>query len=88
LGDFWFNREVMNTSLVKTKPQGDYVAVSVLVTGWQEQFGNLIREKRPICYDMYPFQTIPPEFQTRLRDEGYSDLVPENDRWEHYLVPK
>jgi hypothetical protein len=78
----------MNTSLVKTKPPGDFVAVSVFVTGWKEQFENLIREKRPICYDMYPFKTIPPEFQARLQDEGYSDLVPENDRWEHYLVPK
>ena len=78
----------MNTSLVKTKPQGDFVAVSVLVTGWKEQFENLIHEKRPICYDMYPLKFIPPEFEARLRNEGYSDLVPENDRWEHYLVPK
>ncbi len=78
----------MNTSLVKNKPQGDFVAVSVLVNGWKEQFANLIREKRAICFDMYPFKTIPPEIQAGLLDEGYSDLVPENDRWEHYLVPK
>ena len=77
----------MNTSLVKTKPQGDFVAVSVLMTGWKEQFANLIQEKRPICYDMYPFMIIPPEIQMRLQDEGYSALVPENDRWEHYLMP-
>ena len=78
----------MNTSLVKTKPQGDFVAVSFLMGGWKEQFANLIREKHPICYDMYPLPSIPSEFRARLQDEGYSDLVPENDRWEHYLIPK
>ena len=30
---------------------------------------------------------IPPEIQTRLREQGYSALVPENDRWQHFLVP-
>jgi len=77
----------MKTSLVKTKPQGDFVAVSVLRIGWKEQFANLILEKRLICYDMYPFETIPPEFKMRLQDEGYFALVPENDRWQHYLLP-
>lgn len=77
----------MNTSLVKSVPPGDFVEVSVLTRGWENTFHTLVSQNRPIKFDMYPRSGIPPEIQTRLREQGYSALVPENDRWQHFLVP-
>lgn len=77
----------MNTSLVKSVPQGDFVEVSVLMKGWETKFQTLVSQKRPIKYDMYPMLNIPPEFTSRLRQQGYQDLVLESDRWQHFLVP-
>ena len=78
----------MNTSLVKSVPQGDFAEISVLMKGWEAQFQILVSQKRPIKYDMYPQPNIPQEFKHRLAQEGYRDLVMENDRWQHFLVPK
>ena len=77
----------MNTSLVKSAPQGDFVEISVLMRNWQIKFQASVSQKRPIKYDMYPMPDIPPEFKNRLNQQGYQDLILENDRWQHYLVP-
>ena len=76
----------MNTSLVKTVPPGDFVEVSVLQRGWETEFHTLVSQHRPIKFDMYPQAGIPPEIQSRLRQQGYSALVLENDRWQHFLI--
>jgi hypothetical protein len=78
----------MNTSLVKSAPQGDFVEVSVLMKDWETKFQALVNEKRHIKYDMYPMPNIPLELMSRLHQQGYRDLVLENDRWQHFLVPK
>lgn len=77
----------MNTLLVKFAPQGDFVEISALMRGWETRFQTLVSQRRPIKYDMYPLPDIPQEFQNRLKQEGYSDLIIENDRWQHFLVP-
>jgi hypothetical protein len=77
----------MNTSLVKSVPQGDFVEVSVLVQDWEIKFQMLVSEKRPIKYDMYPMPNIPDEFKNRLTQQGYCDLILESDQWQHFLVP-
>ena len=77
----------MNTSLVKSKPQGDFVPISFLMKGWQAKFETLVSENRAIQYDMYPQPELPLELQSRLQQSGYCDLVVENDRWQHFLVP-
>jgi len=77
----------MNTSLVKSVPQGDFVEVSVLVQDWETKFQMLVSEKRPIKYDMYPMPNIPDEFKNRLTQQGYCDLILESDQWQHFLVP-
>jgi hypothetical protein len=77
----------MNTSLVKSVPQGDFVEVSVLVQDWEIKFQMLVSEKRPIKYDMYPMPNIPDEFKNRLAQQGYRDLILESDQWQHFLVP-
>lgn len=78
----------MHTSLVKTAPQGDFAEVSVLMQGWEIKFQLLVSQKQPVKFDMYPRPAIPPEFQDRLNQHGYQDLILENDRWQHFLVPK
>jgi len=77
----------MNTSLVKSVPQGDFVEVSVLVQDWETKFQMLVSQKRPIKYDMYPMPNIPDEFKNRLTQQGYCDLILESDQWQHFLVP-
>jgi len=77
----------MNTSLVKSVPQGDFVEVSVLVQDWETKFQMLVSQKRPIKYDMYPMPNIPDEFKNRLTQQGYRDLILESDQWQHFLVP-
>jgi hypothetical protein len=77
----------MNTSLVKLVPQGDFVEVSVLMKGWEIKFQTLVSQKRSIKYDMYPLPGIPFEIKDRLDQQGYQDLVLDNDRWQHFLVP-
>ena len=77
----------MNTSLVKSAPQGDFVEISVLMRDWQIKFQMSVSQRRPIKYDMYPMPDIPQEFKNRLNQQGYQDLILENDRWQHFLVP-
>ena len=77
----------MNTSLVKAVPEGDFADVSVLTKDWQTKLRLLVSEKRPIRYDLYPLPVIPKEVGTNLDENGYSDLVLENDRWQHFLLP-
>jgi hypothetical protein len=77
----------MDTSLIKSVPQGDFVEISFLMHGWELKFTTLVSEKQPIKYDMYPSAGIPAEIQSRLKQQGYRDLVLENDRWQHFLVP-
>jgi len=77
----------MNTSLVKLVPQGDFTEVSALRKGWETQLQTLVSQKRPIRYDMYPMLGIPLEIRNRLDQQGYKDLVLDNDRWQHFFVP-
>ncbi len=77
----------MNTSLVKTVPQGDFAEVSALMQGWETRFQMLVSQKQRIKYDMYPVQGIPPEIHDRLDEQGYQDLILDKDRWQHFLVP-
>ena len=78
----------MNTSLVKTAPQGDFAEVSVLFSGWETKFQLLVSQKRPIKLDIYPQPGILSKVSDRLRQQGYRDLILEKDRWQHFLVPK
>jgi hypothetical protein len=78
----------MNTSLVKTLPPGDFVEISVLMPGWETRLHTLVSQNRPIKFDMYPTPATFQSIQNLLRQQGYSDLIPEKDRWQHYLVPK
>jgi hypothetical protein len=77
----------MNTLLVKTVPPGNFAEISVLMQGWEVKFQLLVSQERPIKYDMYPHLNIPPEIQDCLNRHGYKDLILENDRWQHFLVP-
>ncbi len=77
----------MNTSLVKSIPQGDFAELSSLMKDCQAKFQTLVSQNRAIRYDMYPQPDIPEELQNQLRQHGYCDLVLENDRWQHFLVP-
>ena len=78
----------MKTSLVKSVPPGDFAEISVLIRGWETRVQTLISQNQPIKFDMYPQPAIPREIQSRLIQQGYSDLVPENDRWQHFLIPQ
>ena len=77
----------MNTSLVKSIPLGDFAEISFLMKDWHAKFASLVSQNRAIKYDMYPQPNIPQEFLNQLGQHGYSDLVLENDRWQHFLVP-
>jgi len=72
---------------VKSVPHGDFVEVSALMRDWEIKLQTLVSQKRAIKYDMYPMLGIPQEFKNRLSQQGYQDLVLENDRWQHFLVP-
>ena len=84
---FWFTVDTMNTNLVKSAPQGDFVEISVLRKDWEIKFLNLVAQKRGIKYDMYPLPEIPEEFRNVLSHQGYRDLILESDKWQHFLVP-
>jgi hypothetical protein len=77
----------MNTALVNAAPQGDFAEVSALMIGWENKFEALVSQKRPIKYDMYPMPNIPLEIRRRLVQQGYHDLILQNDQWQHFLVP-
>ena len=78
----------MNTSLIKSQPTGDFVEISVLMSDWENRIQTLINQNRPIKFDIYPRSDIFHTIQDQLANQGYSELIPENDRWLHYLVPK
>jgi hypothetical protein len=77
----------MNTFMVKSVPQGDFADVSVLMKGWQTRFQMLVSQKQPIKYDYYPLPEMPQDVKNNLDQQGYTDLILEFDRWQHFLVP-
>ncbi len=78
---------VMNSSLVKAAPQGDFAEISVLFAGWETRFQTLVSQRRPIKFDIYPNPDLLSKINNRLDQQGYTDLVLEKDRWLHFLVP-
>ena len=78
---------IMNKSFVKSVPQGDFAEVSAVIRGWETQLQALVSQKRPIKCDIYPFEKIPPQILNSLKQQGYRDLILENDRWQHFLIP-
>ena len=87
-GILWFTSRAMKTSLVKSIPQGEFAEVSVLMRDWQMKFEALLSQNRPIKIDVYPSPGVLPSIYQRLDQRGYSDLVIENDRWQHFLLPE
>lgn len=88
LGPFYgLVRPVMNSSLVKAAPQGDFAEISVLITGWETKFQTLVNQRRPIKFDIYPRPDILSRVNDSLNQQGYKDLILEKDRWQHFLVP-
>ena len=77
----------MSTTLVKSVPLGDFVELSVLTPGWEARLHALVKQNQPIKFDMYPQSNIFQNFQDRLQQQGYTVLIPENDRWQHFLMP-
>jgi hypothetical protein len=77
----------MKKSFVKSQPRGDFADVSALNKGWESKLLLLVGQKRSIKYDIYPFQKIPQEIENNLIQNGYHDLILENDQWQHFLVP-
>ena len=77
----------MNSSLVKSVPQGEFVEISALMSSWESEMRTLASQKQPIKFDMFPKLNIPPEIRTLLSRTGYHDHILENDRWQHFLVP-
>lgn len=77
----------MNTSFVKSAPQGDFADVSALRSDWQTQFQVCVSKKLPIKFDFYPLPSMPPEIKRNLEQAGYRDLILENDQWQHFLLP-
>jgi len=77
----------MNSSLVKAVPRGEFADVSVLMNNWETKLEALVSQNRPIRYDHYPLSGIPLDIQYQLDQRGYLELVLENDRWQHFLVP-
>ena len=59
-----------------------------MVAGWEARLHALASQQKKIKCDRYPLPNIPPEIQNRLRQQGYTELVLENDRWQHFFVPK
>jgi hypothetical protein len=77
----------MNSSLVKSVPQGDFAEISALVKNWEMKLRTLASEKKPIKFDVYPMSKVPSEIDILLNQQGYRDIILENDRWQHFLVP-
>ena len=59
----------MNTSFVKSAPDGDFAEVTALIKGWEVQLHGLVNQKRAIWFDMYPMQGIPDEIKSTLSPE-------------------
>jgi hypothetical protein len=77
----------MNSALVKSAPQGEFVEVSAPMDSWETRFQTLVSQKQPIRFDMYPKHNIPPDITDLLRQQGYKQLTLANDRWQHFLIP-
>jgi hypothetical protein len=77
----------MNTSLVKSAPQGEFVKVSPLIENWEIKLKTLVSQRKPVKFDMFPETKIPSEIIHVLVLLGYQVLTLEYDRWQHFLVP-
>jgi hypothetical protein len=77
----------MQTSFVKTVPQGDFVEISVLMNDWQDRLQSLLTGRHPIKMDIYPFPEELIEFHKQLDQHSYRDLAPKHDPWQQFLIP-
>jgi FtsZ-binding cell division protein ZapB len=77
----------MNTSIVKTPPEGIFEEVSIEVEGWQDRFKELIGKRQKIQFNVYTMPNLSMEIQTALDRQRYVDLIFESDKDQHFLVP-
>ena len=54
---------------------------------WEATLEALASQRRPIRYDHYPLREVSGQIRERLKQLGYVELVLENDRWQHFLIP-
>jgi hypothetical protein len=77
----------MNLQIINTTPPGDFEEVSIHMQKWEDAFLNFVRQRKRIKYWLSTMPTIPENVQKELNEKRYRDLVLEQDKWQHFLVP-
>jgi len=78
----------MNTVITKSIPPGDFEEISIELPDWEAHLLKLVQEGKPIKYRRCNMPMIPRNIRAELSRRSYCNHILENDKEQHFLVPK
>jgi hypothetical protein len=78
----------MITAITTSIPPGEFEEVSTHMPDWQARFLKLVQEGKRIKYGLYTMPNIPTNIQSELSRRSYSQLILDEDNWQHFLIPQ
>ena len=76
----------MNTFLIDSVPKLELHSICIHQEGWRERFFQLIRDKKPISYDVDDMPNLARDIKDELGKYGYRDLILESNQDRHFLI--
>jgi hypothetical protein len=77
---------LMNTFLIDSVPKLELHSICIHQEGWRERFFQLIRDKKPISYDVDDMPNLARDIKDELGKYGYRDLILESNQDRHFLI--
>jgi hypothetical protein len=78
----------MVTAIIKAVPPDEFEEISILIPDWRRKFLSLVQREKRIKYHRLAMPSIPADIRTELRTKNYFDLILEQDRNQHFLIPR
>jgi hypothetical protein len=76
----------MNTFLVESPPSLCFQEISIHQDNWRERFLGLIREKKPISYDVDDMPNLADDITHELDKNKYRHLILKSNQDSHFLI--
>jgi hypothetical protein len=76
----------VNAFLVNSPPQLEFEEVSIEQNNWRERFIQLVRQKKPITYDVCKLPTIAKDIRDELNKNGYHAQILKSDQDRYFLI--
>ncbi len=77
----------MNTKIVQTVPEGNFVNISNEMADVENFFESMVSQRNAVKYRINKMPNLSAKIQKELCQQNYIDCILESDHWQHFLVP-